>query len=36
MAGGTIRGDQIYGPGVLQMKDIMNWYGCYDGVYSNA
>jgi 5'-nucleotidase len=25
MAGGTIRGDQIYGPGVLQMKDIMNW-----------
>jgi 5'-nucleotidase len=26
MAGGTIRGDQIYPPGVLKLKDIMNWY----------
>jgi 5'-nucleotidase len=27
MASGTIRGDQIYPPGVLRLKDIMNWYG---------
>lgn len=26
MAAGTIRGDQIYPPGVLKLKDIMNWY----------
>lgn len=26
MAAGTVRGDQIYPPGVLKMKDIMNWY----------
>lgn len=26
MAAGTIRGDQIYPPGVLRLKDIMNWY----------
>jgi 2',3'-cyclic-nucleotide 2'-phosphodiesterase (5'-nucleotidase family) len=26
MAAGTIRGDQIYPPGQLKMKDIMNWY----------
>lgn len=25
MAAGTIRGDQIYPPGVLRMKDILNW-----------
>ena len=25
MAAGTIRGDQIYPPGVLKMKDVMNW-----------
>lgn len=25
MAAGTIRGDQIYPPGVLRLKDIMNW-----------
>jgi 2',3'-cyclic-nucleotide 2'-phosphodiesterase (5'-nucleotidase family) len=25
MAGGTIRGDQIYPPGVVKLKDIMNW-----------
>lgn len=25
MAAGTIRGDQIYPPGVLKLKDIMNW-----------
>lgn len=25
MAAGTIRGDQIYAPGVLRMKDIMSW-----------
>lgn len=25
MASGTIRGDQIYPPGVLRLKDIMNW-----------
>jgi 5'-nucleotidase len=26
MASGTIRGDQIYPPGVIKVKDIMNWY----------
>jgi 2',3'-cyclic-nucleotide 2'-phosphodiesterase (5'-nucleotidase family) len=26
MASGTIRGDQIYAPGVLKVKDIMDWY----------
>lgn len=26
MAAGTIRGDQIYPPGVLRLKDIMNWW----------
>lgn len=26
MAAGTIRGDQIYPPGVIKMKDIMKWY----------
>ena len=26
MAAGTIRGDQIYPPGQLKLKDIMNWY----------
>jgi len=25
MAGGTIRGDQIYPPGIIKLKDIMNW-----------
>lgn len=25
MAGGTFRGDQIYPPGVLRLKDIMDW-----------
>lgn len=25
IASGTIRGDQIYPPGVLRLKDIMNW-----------
>jgi 5'-nucleotidase len=25
MAAGTIRGDQIYPPGILRMKDILNW-----------
>jgi 2',3'-cyclic-nucleotide 2'-phosphodiesterase (5'-nucleotidase family) len=25
MASGTIRGDQIYPPGVIRLKDIMNW-----------
>lgn len=25
MAAGTIRGDQVYPPGVLKVKDIMNW-----------
>lgn len=25
MAAGTIRGDQIYPPGLLRLKDIMNW-----------
>lgn len=25
MAAGTIRGDQIYPPGILKLKDLMNW-----------
>lgn len=25
MAAGTIRGDQVYPPGLLRMRDIMNW-----------
>lgn len=25
VAAGTIRGDQIYPPGVIKVKDIMNW-----------
>lgn len=25
MAAGTIRGDQIYPPGLLKLKDVMNW-----------
>jgi 5'-nucleotidase len=25
MASGTIRGDQIYPPGLLKLKDVMNW-----------
>lgn len=28
MAAGTIRGDQVYPPGVLKSKDLMNWYRC--------
>lgn len=26
MAAGTIRGDQVYPPGMLKLKDILNWY----------
>jgi len=26
MAAGTIRGDQVYPPGTLRLKDIMNWF----------
>ena len=26
MAGGTMRGDQIYPPGVIKLKDIINWF----------
>jgi len=25
IAAGTIRGDQIYPPGLLKVRDIMNW-----------
>lgn len=32
MAAGTIRGDQIYPPGVLQLKDIMNCFPFEDPV----
>lgn len=32
MAGGTIRGDQIYPPGVLRLKDIMNCFPFEDPV----
>ena len=38
MAAGTIRGDQIYPPGVLKLKDIMNWlvHSLYDEIqYQN-
>lgn len=28
LCGGTIRGDVIYPPGVLRLKDIMDWYDC--------
>lgn len=26
MSGGTIRGDTVYPPGILKLKDIMDWY----------
>ncbi|KAK5954367.1 hypothetical protein OHC33_004089 [Knufia fluminis] len=29
MAAGTIRGDQIYPPGLIRLRDIMNWYVAY-------
>lgn len=29
MAAGTIRGDQIYPPGLIRIRDIMNWYAEY-------
>ncbi|KAF2400320.1 hypothetical protein EJ06DRAFT_537921 [Trichodelitschia bisporula] len=32
MAAGTIRGDQIYGPGVLKLRDIMNCFPFEDPV----
>ncbi|KAF2840107.1 ser/Thr protein phosphatase family protein [Patellaria atrata CBS 101060] len=32
MAGGTIRGDQIYPPGILRLKDIMNCFPFEDPV----
>lgn len=32
IAGGTIRGDQIYSPGVLRLKDIMNCFPFEDPV----
>ncbi|KAJ5707664.1 hypothetical protein N7488_007465 [Penicillium malachiteum] len=32
MAGGTIRGDQIYPPGVLRMKDLLNCFPFEDPV----
>lgn len=32
MAGGTIRGDQVYPPGILRMKDIMNCFPFEDPV----
>ncbi|KAL8645755.1 MAG: hypothetical protein Q9210_006531 [Variospora velana] len=32
MAGGTIRGDQVYSPGVLRLKDIMNCFPFEDPV----
>ncbi|KAL8786022.1 MAG: hypothetical protein Q9213_003003 [Squamulea squamosa] len=32
MAGGTIRGDQVYPPGVLRLKDIMNCFPFEDPV----
>ncbi len=32
MAGGTIRGDQVYVPGVLRLKDIMNCFPFEDPV----
>ncbi|KAI4092297.1 MAG: hypothetical protein LQ344_003541 [Seirophora lacunosa] len=32
MAGGTIRGDQVYGPGLLRLRDIMNCFPFEDPV----
>jgi len=32
MAGGTVRGDQIYGPGVIKLRDIMNCFPFEDPV----
>ena len=32
MAAGTIRGDQIYPPGVLRLKDLMNCFPFEDPV----
>ena len=32
MAGGTIRGDQVYGPGVLRLRDIMDCFPFEDPV----
>jgi 5'-nucleotidase len=32
MAGGTIRGDQVYPPGILKLKDIMNCFPFEDPV----
>ncbi|KAI4134512.1 MAG: hypothetical protein LQ341_006016 [Variospora aurantia] len=32
MAGGTIRGDQVYSPGILRLKDIMNCFPFEDPV----
>lgn len=32
MAGGTIRGDQVYPPGILRLKDIMNCFPFEDPV----
>ncbi|KZF25145.1 5'-nucleotidase [Xylona heveae TC161] len=32
MAGGTIRGDQIYSPGIIHLKDIMNCFPFEDPV----
>ncbi|KAJ5779880.1 hypothetical protein N7457_007600 [Penicillium paradoxum] len=32
MAGGTIRGDQIYSPGILRLKDLMNCFPFEDPV----
>jgi 2',3'-cyclic-nucleotide 2'-phosphodiesterase (5'-nucleotidase family) len=32
MAGGTIRGDQIYPPGILRLKDLLNCFPFEDPV----
>ena len=32
MAGGTIRGDQIYPPGILRTKDVLNCFPFEDPV----
>ncbi|KAI4125051.1 MAG: hypothetical protein LQ338_004491 [Usnochroma carphineum] len=32
MAGGTVRGDQVYGPGVLRLKDVLNCFPFEDPV----
>lgn len=29
VAAGTVRGDQIYPPGTIRLRDIMNWFGSY-------